>query len=167
MPIVFPSDHHYHDNLKPQQRSAATGEVLRDTVPRVSDTKSLPPEMRARIIAAVEKLIAEHPEKNLREVAEAVGIEQPLLSAMRKGRSIGIGALLKLRAATGETIDDLLGLDPPPRRRPPPPPDSSADLNHRIRAAVAAALDERARQTPPTEPPTKGPVPDAPRPRRR
>jgi hypothetical protein len=78
----------------------------------VGETKSLPPEMTARVVACVESLIARYPGKSLRQIAPLVGFEQPPLSAMRKGRGIGILTLIKLRAVTKTSIDDLLGLDP-------------------------------------------------------
>jgi transcriptional regulator with XRE-family HTH domain len=136
--------------------------LRRGTVYGVGD-KTLPPEMRARVIAAVEALIARYPGKSLRQVAELVGIDQPMLSTMRAGRSLGILALLKLRLATGRTLDDLLGLEPlgKPELAPPPPPapdpaDIIAEAIRRYEAQKASA--------PPPEPP---PAPPAHRLRRR
>jgi hypothetical protein len=101
--------------------------------------------MRAHVVAAVEGLIAKYPGKTLRQVADIVRIEQPMLSAMRHGRSIGILALLKLRDATGDTLDDLLGLDPPREAKQPatPPPPAPPEV---VLAGIEASLAELRRQ---------------------
>jgi transcriptional regulator with XRE-family HTH domain len=110
----------------------------------VGETKALPPEMRARVIAAVEGLIARYPGKTLRQVADIVGIDQPSLSAMRHGRSIGIQALLKLRDATGDTLDEILGLDPPrTAKRAEAAPPAAPEV---VLAGIEASLAELRRQ---------------------
>jgi hypothetical protein len=118
----------------------------------VGESKTLPPEMSARVVACVESLIAKYPGKSLRQIAPLVGFEQPQLSAMRKGRGIGILTLIKLRAATRTSIDDLLGLEA-----------LETDRERRIARLVMAELEK-----PDPEPaPKKGSISDAPRPRRR
>jgi transcriptional regulator with XRE-family HTH domain len=133
------------------------------------DTKALPPEMKAHVIAEVESLIARYPGKTLRQIAEEVGIEQPMLSAMRHGRSIGIMALLKLREATGKRIDALLGIEEQPKAAPLP-----SELAH-YKAVLSQLEDmlerQRASSAPPpataSVPTPKKGTSDAPRPRRR
>lgn len=118
--------------------------------------------MRARVIAAVEGLIAKHPGKTLRQIADVVGIDQPSLSAMRHGRSIGIIALLKLRDATGESLDSLLGLDVPRASSEAPVAPET------ILAGIEASMAElRKRLTNTNDPASEKNPSDAPRPRRR
>jgi hypothetical protein len=125
----------------------------------VGDSKTLPPEMTARVVACVEALIAKYPGKSLRQIAPLVGFEQPQLSAMRKGRGIGILTLIRLRAATRMPIDDLLGLEP-----------LETERERRIARIVANAL---AAEDEPASPDSSGPIhpkkgtSDAPRPHRR
>jgi hypothetical protein len=123
----------------------------------VGDTKSLPPEMTARVVACVESLIARYPGKSLRQIAPLVGFEQPQLSAMRKGRGIGILTLLKLREATKTSLDDLLGLPP-----------LESDRERRIARLVMAELAKEDEPQPiALLPPKKGTSDAPPRPRRR
>lgn len=151
--------------------------MQRSTVHRVTDkdeeeksgTKALPPAMKACVIAEVEKLIAKYPGKTLRQVADEVGIEQPMLSAMRKGRSIGIMSLLKLREATGKRIEVLLGIEQEQDAALP-----SELIHYKAVLSQFEAMVERQRVSsapPPSSAPSvpapkKGPS-DAPRPRRR
>lgn len=111
--------------------------------------------MRARVIAAVEALIAKYPGKTLRQIAEVVGIEQPVLSAMRHGRSIGLLSLLKLRDATGQSLDLLLfGPDNVGRRISDAPASPEAIL-----AGIEASMSELRQQIAakaPVPPPKKG-----------
>lgn len=112
--------------------------------------------MTARIVACVESLIAKYPGKSLRQIAPLVGFEQPQLSAMRKGRGIGILTLLRLREVTKCSIDDLLGLPP-----------LETDRERRIARLVMAELAKEDEPKPAsTIPPRRSPS-DAPRPRRR
>lgn len=114
--------------------------------------------MTARVVACVESLIAKYPDKSLRQIAPLVGFEQPQLSAMRKGRGIGIMTLIKLRRATKVSIDDLLGLDP-----------LESDRERRIARLVMAELekDPEPPPGPPTAPLAKGKSDAPPRHRRR
>lgn len=107
--------------------------------------------MTARVVACVESLIAKYPGKSLRQIAPLVGFEQPQLSAMRRGRGIGIITLMKLRDATKTSIDDLLGLAP-----------LESDRERRIARIVMAELERKEETNPQLERPS-----DAPRPRRR
>jgi transcriptional regulator with XRE-family HTH domain len=155
--------YNYHHNLQKQSESDAAELRRQRTVHRVGEKKALPPEMRARVIAAVEGLIAKYPGKTLRQIADIVQIDQPSLSAMRHGRSIGILALLKLRDATGVPLDSLLGLEPP-RATSSAPPAAPEVILAGIEASMAALRKQIAAQQDPA--PEKRP-PDAPRARRR
>jgi transcriptional regulator with XRE-family HTH domain len=119
--------------------------------------------MRARVIAAVEALIARYPGKTLRQIAEVVGIEQPVLSAMRHGRSIGLLSLLKLRDATGQSLDVLLfGTEGSGRKAGEGPASPEAIL-----AGIEASMAElRSQIASSAETAPKKPS-DPPRPRRR
>lgn len=74
---------------------------------------------------------------NATDMARAWGVSQSQLSQILsgRGRGAGVAVLIRLRAATGRTLDDLLGL-----------PELGPTQEDRIRAAVERALDERARQ---------------------
>lgn len=114
--------------------------------------------MTARVVACVEALIAKYPDKSLRQIAPLIGFEQPQISAMRRGRGIGILTLMKLREVTKTSIDDLLGLPP-----------LESDRERRIARLVMAELERESEPPPPKSPPLLLPKEssDAPRPRRR
>lgn len=110
---------------------------------------------------------------NATHMARALGIGQSQVSQILKGkrtdRSAGIPVLKRIRAFTGCTLDELIGLPPLKpliEESPPPPPVASAE---ELAYAIIRDAEQR-RSTPPTEPPRllppKGPS-DAPRPRRR
>jgi hypothetical protein len=126
-------------------------------------SKELPEAQRKAIAAEVEAFIAKHvarnPKMTLRQIAEMHKVPHGMLSAMRKGKGIGILTLIRLRELTGHTIDDMLRLD--------------SLETERERQIVRIVEREIAKTTRPppraSEPEPKGYVPDDPpsRPRRR
>lgn len=118
-------------------------------------SKELPPEMRKAVAAEVEALIASYPRKSIRQIAELVDIPQGMLSTMRRGKGIGILALLKLRKVRKKSIDAMLGLVEPPRTVPPPSTDDkiASIVDAAIERALAARAEKAASEPAPPPPP--------------
>lgn len=136
-----------------------------------SGTKELPEEMRKAVRDCLEAVMKERKWNGPRAV-ETGSAEDPQTRIDRatasnilnlKG-SIGIHALLKLRALSGRSIDEILGLKP---KGPPPPAVSAKDPI--FREAVKGVMDflqaqEAAQAQPLDVPPPLPPVRRARRP---
>lgn len=98
-----------------------------------------------RIAETVEGLFAET-KYTVRQASEAWGIDIATLNHARHGTgSVGIGFLIKLRAATNRPIDDLLGLHVLPKRD-----STKASTAAAHESALADAVEEAKRfGTPP------------------
>jgi hypothetical protein len=90
-------------------------------------------DQQAKHLAAELRPFLDRFDGNQTRMAKAWDISQSQLSQLLGGRHKGAGVMVlcKLRAATGKSIDDLLGL-----------PALGATLDDRIRDAVTKALDE-------------------------
>lgn len=128
--------------------------------------------------AELERWVKEACDGNQTAAGKLLGVSQGHISAMIQGsRGPGLPTLIALRAKTGRSIDDLLGLRPlrrrpdsePPSPEPPTPPPSLASLasDPAFLQAVRDALREEMQAEPPSTP-KKGPRNDPPsHPRRR
>lgn len=91
-------------------------------------SKALPSEVLAHVASYVERIIArDFPVRangtkvSERKMAEAMGLTQPVLNDLRhKKGSLGIHAVLALRAYTGDPIDVILGFSAPQGGDPSP-----------------------------------------------
>jgi transcriptional regulator with XRE-family HTH domain len=141
-------------------------------LPHMGRSKAL--ERRyAEHLASVLKPIVERDFENQTQAARAMGIAQSHLSQILMGEGAGIAVLIRVRAFTGMSLDQLLGL--PPLRVPvePPPPPVAEGLPDGTRVyellkSAVAAMEQQHASTHPPPPivPMKG-SPDAPRRRRR
>jgi hypothetical protein len=118
-------------NLDGQQNSRGLKAIAVGTISRVADksSKRLPPDMERAVATFVRELVerefqpnAAGKRKSQREIAEELGISQPILSqaltydaAHPSPLGIGINGLLALRDYSGQTIDAILGLELPSR----------------------------------------------------
>jgi len=91
------------------------------TICDVGASKGLPKEMADHVVSVVAEIIerdftgADGKPWSERRIAQSIGVPQPVLHTLRKGRGIGVHALLALRAYTGQSLDAILGLAMPER----------------------------------------------------
>lgn len=96
--------------------SATVNAIAIAKLANMPGNKGLPPQMAAHVVRAVEEIIKRHFSDadgnpySERVIAKGIGLSQPVLNSVRKGRGIGIHALLALRKYTNQSIDALLGL---------------------------------------------------------
>jgi hypothetical protein len=98
-------------------------------------------EEQAEHLAATLKTFLPQFEDNVTRMATAWRVSQPQLSQVLnpRYRGAGIAMLVKLRAATNISIDDLIGL---------PPLGRNLKADERYRSSLQEALDEEANKRP-------------------
>jgi len=78
---------------------------------KVARTKSVPEPIARAFRDQLRAYVDEHHDGNQTAAAKALGMTQGHLSALMRGdRKVGLTVLLDLRAKTGRTIDEWLGL---------------------------------------------------------
>lgn len=133
--------------------------------------KGLTDDEREHLATILRRVRDTRCEGNGTELARLIGVSQSQLSQILRGkksqRSAGIPVLKRIRAFTGLTIDDLIGLRPlepvVPDSRPRPP---SAAISQAERLAYEVIAAAEAERRTPTVPPPPEPDEDR-RPRRR
>lgn len=110
-------------------------------------------EEQAKHLAEELRPYLERFDDNATRMAKAWGVAQSQMSQILsgRGRGAGVAVLIRLRQATGRSLDELLGLKP-----------LGPSIDDRIRSAVDDALDRalegRAAEMPAPAPPLPPPV---------
>lgn len=141
-------------------------------LPRMGRSKALERRYAEHLASVLKPIVEKDFENNQTRASRAMGIAQSHLSQILMSEGAGIAVLIRIRAFTGMSIDQLLGLppfratvEPPPPPGPPGLPDGTR-VYELLKSAVAAMEQHQSSIPPPVSPSPKG-TPDAPRPRRR